>query len=221
MKKGTLKWIVCTVIMALTLSVTACSGSEDAVTADTTEVEEIAETEVEEEPEVVEEPETEPEAEEELQEEPETQPEVEEEPEAEEKGETASEAKSDSNSENAEEETEEAEDEYLTLEEYCNEPENKEGLEAAYAAMSEEGITVSIEVKGNVFTVIIKIEDRSRIKDGIGEKLAAGMDEQIDRLKASVKQFDDLIGQEGACTVIMRYTDPDDNILAEKAITAN
>lgn len=51
MKKRTLKWTVCAVITALILSVTACGGSDEPVAADTTEVEEMAEIEVEEEPE--------------------------------------------------------------------------------------------------------------------------------------------------------------------------
>ena len=49
----------------------------------------------------------------------------------------------------------------------------------------------------------------------------AALDAQEDTFKAQVKQFDDVIGQDGACTVVMRYTDPDDNVLAEKAFTAN
>lgn len=55
----------------------------------------------------------------------------------------------------------------------------------------------------------------------MGAALDAALDTQGDTFKAQVKQFDDVIGQEGACTVIMRYTDPDDNILAEKAFSAN
>lgn len=47
MKRRTLKLIVCAAITALTLSVTACGGSDDANTADTTEVEETVETEEE------------------------------------------------------------------------------------------------------------------------------------------------------------------------------
>ena len=59
------------------------------------------------------------------------------------------------------------------------------------------------------------------VVDGIAEALSAALDSQEETFKSQVKQFDDVIGQEGACTVIMRYTDPDDNVLAEKAFTAN
>lgn len=226
MKRRTLKWSVCAVIAALTLSVTACGGSEDAVTADTTEVEGLAETdfevesEVKNEPEVQAESEDEPDTEPEDEAEPERKSEAEKEPEAEEKAETASEAESDSDSEQVEEETEEAEDEYTTLEDYYNDPEVRDALKSAFAAAGD-GMSADCVVKGNEFTVIIKIEDSSMIVDGMAEHLNEALDTQADRFKAQVKQFDDVIGQEGACTVIMRYTDPDDNILAEKAFTAN
>ena len=82
-------------------------------------------------------------------------------------------------------------------------------------------MSADLEVKGNEFTVIIKIEDSSMVVDGIAEALSAALDSQEETFKSQVKQFDDVIGQEGACTVIMRYTDPDDNVLAEKAFTAN
>lgn len=218
MRKGTLKWSVCAVITALTLSVTACGGSEDAVTADTNEVKEIVETDSEVESEVKDEPEVQAEPEEEPDTEPERKSEAEEEPEAEEKAETASEAESDSDSEQVEEETE---DEYITLEDYYNDPEVRDALKSAYANMAGEGMSADCDVKGNEFTVIIKIEDRSMIGDGMAEVLDAALDAQGDIFKAQVKRLDDLIGQGGACTVIMRYTDPDDNILAEKAFTAN
>ena len=59
------------------------------------------------------------------------------------------------------------------------------------------------------------------IVDGLAEALDAALDAQADSFKEQVKQFDEVVEEEGACTVIMRYTDPDDNVLAEKAFTAN
>ena len=216
MKRRTLKWIVCTVIMTLTLSVTACGGSEEPAAAAPIEADEVAETEDEAEPEIEEEPEGE--AEPEIEEEPEAESEAEEEAEAEEETGDATEAESDSDGEKTEEETEE---EYETLEDYYNDPTVYEALKSAFDAMAGDGMSANCEVKGNEFTVIIKIEDRSMIVDGMGPALDAALDAQGDTFKKQVKQFDDVIGQEGACTVIMRYTDSDDNILAEKAFTAN
>lgn len=110
---------------------------------------------------------------------------------------------------------------YTTLEDYYNDPTVSAALKSAFDAMAGDGMSADCEVSGNEFTVIIKIEDSSMIVDGMGEALSAALDAQADTFKAQVKQFDDVIGQDGACTVVMRYTDPDDNVLAEKAFTAN
>lgn len=183
MKRRTLKLVACAAITALTLSVTACGG-DDAKTADTAAVEEVAED-------------TAPEAE--------AEPEVEAEPEAE------TEDTADSSSTG----------EYTTLEDYYNDPSVKSVLDSMFENIAEEGMSVSLEVKGNEFTVIIKIEDSSMVVEGLAEALDAALEGQADTFKDQVKQFDEVVEQEGACTVIMRYTDPDDNVLAEKAFTAN
>ena len=188
MKRKTLKLVACAAITALTLSVTACGGSDDAKTADTTEVEETVETEDEAEPEA--------------------EPEVEAEPEAE--------------VEETEDESDSASSgEYTTLEDYYNDPTVKSVLDSMFASIAEDGMSADLEVKGNEFTVIIKIEDSSMIVDGLGEALDAALEAQADTFKEQVKQFDEVVEEDGACTVIMRYTDPDDNVLAEKAFTAN
>ncbi len=195
MKRRTLKLVACATITALTLSVTACGG-DDAKTADTAAVEETAEDtapEAEAEPEV----EAEPEAE--------AEPEVEAEPEAE------TEDTADSSSAG----------EYTTLEDYYNDPSVKPVLDSMFESIAEEGMSASLEVKGNEFTVIIKIEDSSMVVEGLAEALDAALEAQADTVKEQVKEFDEVVEQEGACTVIMRYTDPDDNVLAEKAFTAN
>ncbi|MCM1121080.1 MAG: DUF4854 domain-containing protein [Eubacterium sp.] len=185
MKRKTLKLIACAAITALTLSVTACGGSDDAKTADTAEVEETAE------------PEAEAEAESDVEE---AEAEVE-----------AAEAEVESASSG----------EYATLEDYYSDPTVKSALDSMFESIAEEGMSADLEVKGNEFTVIIKIEDSSMIVEGLGEALDAALDAQADTFKEQVKQFDEVVGEDGACTVVMRYTDPDDNVLAEKAFTAN
>lgn len=195
MKRRTLKLVACAAITALTLSVTACGGSDDAAATDTTEVEDTVESEDTAEPEA--------------------EPEVE--------------AEAENDVEDAEAEVEGAEDEvesastgeYTTLEDYYNDPSVKSVLDSMFESIAEEGMSADLEVKGNEFTVIIKIEDSSMIVDGLGEALDAALEAQADTFKEQVKQFDEVVGEEGACTVIMRYTDPDDNVLAEKAFTAN
>ncbi len=195
MKRRTLKLVACATITALTLSVTACGG-DDAKTADTAAVEETAEDTA---------PETEAEPEVEAEPEAEAEPEVEAEPEAE------TEDTADSSSAG----------EYTTLEDYYNDPSVKPVLDSMFESIAEEGMSASLEVKGNEFTVIIKIEDSSMVVEGLAEALDAALEAQADTFKEQVKEFDEVVEQEGACTVIMRYTDPDDNVLAEKAFTAN
>ena len=111
--------------------------------------------------------------------------------------------------------------EYTTLEDYYNDPSVKPVLDSMFESIAEEGMSASLEVKGNEFTVIIKIEDSSMVVEGLAEALDAALEAQADTFKEQVKEFDEVVEQEGACTVIMRYTDPDDNVLAEKAFTAN
>ncbi len=193
MKKKVLATLLSVTMIA---SVLAACGGDDAKTADTAAVEETAEDtapEAEAEPEV----EAEPEAE--------AEPEVEAEPEAE------TEDTADSSSAG----------EYTTLEDYYNDPSVKPVLDSMFESIAEEGMSASLEVKGNEFTVIIKIEDSSMVVEGLAEALDAALEAQADTFKEQVKEFDEVVEQEGACTVIMRYTDPDDNVLAEKAFTAN
>lgn len=197
MKRRTLKLVACAAITALTLSVTACGGSDDAVTTDTTEVEDTVESDDAAEPETEAEPEVEAEAENDVED---VEAEV----------------------EDAGDEVESASTgEYTTLEDYYNDPSVKSVLDSMFEGIAEEGMSANLEVKGNEFTVIIKIEDSSMIVDGLGEALDAALEAQADTFKEQVKQFDEVVEEEGACTVIMRYTDPDDNVLAEKAFTAN
>lgn len=201
MKRKTLKLVACAAIMALTLSMTACGGDDAAAATGT----ETTDTEAEVEADV----------------------ETEAEPEAEADVETEAEPEAEAPAEDAADDTEDAADDtasvgdYATLEDYYNDPTVKSALDSAFAAMAGEGMEAACEVKDNEFTVIIKITDSSMIVDGMGEALSAALDAQADTFKGQVKQFDDVIGQEGACTVVMRYTDPDDNVLAEKSFTAN
>ncbi len=219
MKKRTLKVLACATMMAMTLSVTAC-GSDDAA-AETAEVAEEAEA-TEAEAEVEEEAtETEAEVEEEA---TEAEAEVEEkateaEAEVEEKATEAEEA-AEEVEEEVEEETETASGEATTLEEYYNDPTVKSILDSAYESMSEEGMSVALEVKENTMTVIIKLEDDTYMVDGIGDMLQSALEEQASTFEEQVAEFDEVVGESGACTVVMRYLDPDDNVLAEQSYTA-
>ncbi|MDE7186537.1 MAG: DUF4854 domain-containing protein [Lachnospiraceae bacterium] len=193
MKRKSLKFIACAAIMAMTLSVTACGGSDD--TAPAAETEETTGTEAE----------------------PEAEADTEAEPEAEADVDTEAEAEPE---EDAEAEDDSAAADGQTLEDIFNDPATKSQYEAVFEAMGQEGMEVSVETTGNELAVIIKITDSSMVVDGMGEALESALDQQAATFEAQVEQFDEAVGTPGACTVTMRYLDPDDNVLAEKSFTA-
>lgn len=203
MKRKTLKGLACAAMLAMTLSVTACGSDGAAEEAATVEeaVDETAEAEAEE----VEEEEAEAE-------------------------ETADEAAEDTAE--IEEETEEAEEaveetaeeaaagEAATLEEYYSDPSVKAVLDAAFESLAEDGMSAAVEMEGNTMTVVIKLEDDTYMTDGIGEMLQDALEQQASSFEEQAAEFDEIIGESGACTVVMRYLDPEDNVLAEQSYTA-
>ncbi len=201
MKRKSLKFIACAAIMAMTLSVTACGGSDD--TAPAAETEETTGTEAE------------PEADVDAEAEPEADVDTEAEPEADVDTEAEAEPEED-----AEAEDDSAAADGQTLEDIFNDPATKSQYESVFEAMGQEGMEVSFEATGNELAVIIKITDSSMVVDGMGEALESALDQQAATFEEQVKQFDEAVGTPGACTVTMRYLDPDGNVLAEKSFTA-
>ena len=190
MKRRTLKFMACAAVMALTLSVTACGGSDDgAKTTDTTKVEDTVDN-VD-----VSEPEDEGEAE----------PEVE----------------ADAEGEGEESTEDEAEVEFESLEEIFADPEVKEAFDSMFSVLEGSGISVSIDVIGNDFGVTLKVEDSSLLEGTSADDFVATLDAQEEQYAAYAAQFDELLEEAGACSVTVRYTDPDDNVLAEKTFKAN
>lgn len=211
MKRKTLKFIACAAAMSLMLSVTACGGSDDSSNApnvedtadtseDTAEPEEI-ENEVEAEEEVPED------AEEVLEDETEVEEEVEE---------GVSEDKAE-----VEEEEEDDSEEALTLEELFSDPTLKNVYDSMLEAMSEDDISLSYEVSGNDFVMIFTITDRSLATDEMAEALTDALETQGDQFKTQAAQFDTLLEGDDTCTVTVRYTDPDGNVMAEKTYAAD
>ena len=181
MKRKSLKFFACAAIMAMTLSVAGCGGSDDkAKTVDAGAKTEAAEDT---------------------------------------KADAAADSADDATSDAADDTASDA-DTATTLEELCNDPSAKSTLDAAFGAMAQDGMSVDYEAKGNELAIIIKIEDSSLVVDGMGEALGAALDTQADALKTQVKTFDDAVGQAGACTVTMRYLDPDGNVIVEKSYKA-
>lgn len=191
MKRKAVKAILCAALMALTLSMTACGGSDDANSADVATEEETKEEEKEE----VEEPkEEEKEAEEPKAEEPEEVEEPEE-----------------------EESTAGGE----TLEDYLNStPGAKEAIEEQIAGASQEGMSVTAEVKGNDFIFNFTIEDESVLTDDAPTQLEAGLEATASIFEQMAGQMDEVIEQEGVVQIVIKYLDPDGNVLAERGFKA-
>ena len=106
----------------------------------------------------------------------------------------------------------------MTLEKYYND--NKAELDAAWGSMGEDGMEVGVEVVENEFILNIKFTDNTYVVDGMGELLDAAIQAEADTFKAQVAEFDDAIGQDGACTATIRYLDADGNVLSENSFTA-
>ena len=199
MKRRTLKFIACAAVMALTLSVTACGGSDNSNNSNTSVAENTKD---------VKEDVSAPEADEEKEEEVNT---------AEEEETKAPEA---------EEETEEEEEESSladaqTLEDYFTDPTLKDMYDSMLEAMSEDGISLSYEVSGNDFVMIFTITDSDYLTDEMADGLAEALETQGDQFKTQAAQFDSILEGNGTCTVTIRYTDPDGNVMAEKTFTAD
>lgn len=204
MKRRSLKFIACAAIMAMSLSVTACGGSDDAAPATETEAaDDAAETETPAEDAAGDDA-------------AEAETETEAEPEAEDA---------------AEPETEEAEDEGAdtaaatgeTVESLLNDPAVKAQYEEAFAEYEEQGMTVSVSATGNELMMSLTFNDASQVTDEVGAQLQAALD---DDAMASVFSglagaLDSSVGGEaGTCTYSVSYLDPDGNVLAEKSYTA-
>ena len=108
-----------------------------------------------------------------------------------------------------------------TLEDYYNDPAVKADLDASFESMVQDGMTLSVEVDGNVLTMTCKFEDSSFITDDVKDELSAGLDASSAIFEGVVATLDDAIEQDrGTCTYVVRYTDSDDNVLAEKEFKA-
>ncbi len=195
MKRRSLKFIACAAIMAMSLSVTACGGSDDAAPAAETEAaDDAAETETP--ADDAAEAETETEAEDEA--EPETE-------ETEDEGADTAAATGE------------------TVESLLNDPAVKAQYEEKFAEYEEQGMTVSVSAKGNELMMSLTFKDASQVTDEVGEQLQAALDDDAmaSVFSGLAGALDSSVGGEaGTCTYSVSYLDPDGNVLAEKSYTA-
>lgn len=152
MKRRSLKFIACAAIMAMSLSVTACGGSDDAAPAAETEAaDDAAETET---------PADDATGDDAAEAETETEAEDEAEPETEE-------------TEDEGADTAAATGE--TVESLLNDPAVKAQYEEKFAEYEEQGMTVSVSAKGNELMMSLTFKDASQVTDEVGEQLQAAL----------------------------------------------
>ncbi len=200
MKRRSLKFIACAAIMAMSLSVTACGGSDDAAPAAETEAaDDAAETET-----------------------PADDAAETETPAEDATGDDAAEAEPETE-ETEDEGADTAAATGETVESLLNDPAVKAQYEEKFAEYEEQGMTVSVSAKGNELMMSLTFKDASQVTDEVGEQLQAALD---DDAMASVFSglagaLDSSVGGEaGTCTYSVSYLDPDGNVLAEKSYTA-
>lgn len=104
------------------------------------------------------------------------------------------------------------------LEDYYNTLEGKAAIEADFADLASEGMSVSFFVKLDEIVVTVKYEDADLLTEGIEETLAQQLDEMSDRFWGWTVAYDEFITWR--CVLTVRYTDPEGNILAEQYYSA-
>ncbi len=192
MKRRTVKALVCATLMAMSLSVTACGGSDEASNGADAATEEEASA-----------------AEEEA-------PAAEEEASAEEETPAAEEASAEEEAPAADAAS------GMTLEEYMNStPDQKKQFEEEMAASAQDGISIAVDVKGNDFTYIYTFEDDSLITDEVKSNLKTGLEATASVFAMMAEQMDEAIGADkGTVTIIVKYQDGSGNVLEEGSFHA-
>lgn len=104
------------------------------------------------------------------------------------------------------------------LEDYYNTPAGKAAIDADYADLAGEGMSVSIFVLMDEINVTVQYKDNSLLNEGIEEKLAQQLDSMTDQFWQRTIAYDEHITWR--CVLTVRYTDADGNILAEQGYSA-
>lgn len=204
MRRKTLKAIACAAAMVLVLSVTACGGSDD-----TTGNTGVSDVKVEE-PVVTAEDVEVPEADDNDEAEAEVEDEVD-----------AEEADVEDDAEAEDDADAEEEAEYASLEEAFADPEVKAEMDDMISSMEEDGMAVFYEVIGNEFAVTYQFTELV-VDDveGLAESLEAAMSQLEGVFVELAEEFDNEIGEEGACTISVHYLDAADSVLYEGSFSA-
>lgn len=117
-------------------------------------------------------------------------------------------------------ETEAEAGDYNTIEDYYNDPEVKAAIEEQMEAAAGQGMSIDIEVKDNDFTMIYQYDADIAVPDDIKDQLEAALASNAAVFEAQAQSFDEVIGEKGASTVMVRYLDSDGNLIIEKSYKA-
>lgn len=127
------------------------------------------------------------------------------------------------NDEAAVEEEAGAAGEYASLEEAFSDPTLKKMFEDELGLddMQEEGMSISYEVSGNEFIYTFQFTDDSVVlSDEITEYLSTALNAQAAVFEEAAAELDDALGQEGACSVTVRYLAANEDVLYENTYSA-
>ncbi len=108
-----------------------------------------------------------------------------------------------------------------TLEDYMNSaPEEMKELEDQMAAASTDGMSISVDVKGNEFTYVYTFEDAAMLTDEVRENISSGLEASASLFEMMAQQLDEAIEQKNAVTLTVKYVDPDGNVIGEQSYKA-
>lgn len=192
MRRKILKSAVCAAAIVLLSVVTACGGSDNSVNgADSADAEDTVDTQDEADTEINEDLE-------------------------------ANADETDMNGKAGADSGEETVDEgdYVVLADFFTDPDITGTYDEMLAGMEEDGQSISYEVSGNDFVMIFQLTDSEMVTEETADLLATAMEEKTDSFKELAAAFDAVVEEEGACTITIRYTDPDGNVLLESTYSA-
>ena len=105
-----------------------------------------------------------------------------------------------------------------TLEDYMNSaPEEMKELEDQMATASADGMSISVDVKGNEFTYVYTFEDAALLTDEVRENITSGLEASASLFEMMAQQLDEAIEQKNAVTLTVKYVDPDGNVIGEQS----
>lgn len=108
-----------------------------------------------------------------------------------------------------------------TLEDYMNSaPEEMKELEDQMATAAADGMSISVDVKGNEFTYVYTFEDAALLTDEVRENITSGLEASASLFEMMAQQLDEAIEQKNAVTLTVKYVDPDGNVIGEQSYKA-